>query len=136
MPSSRASIARENAHLLQKRDSLGCAVVHLSAGNERNRGQVQLQKPRVLDDETVYSERVELLDQALRLRELIVAQQRVYGDVDACPVLMRVRDQPGDIIQFVARALASAEMMRAYVDRVSPAVNRGYAADEVLGRGK
>ena len=53
--------------LLQEGDLGGRVVVHLGAGDERQRGQVAFEEAGVLDDEAVGADLVELPGEALRL---------------------------------------------------------------------
>ena len=84
--------ARE-ADVFPESHPLGGRVVHLRAGDQRQRRQVQLQQPHILDDQAVHARVIELVDHLLRRAQLVIAEQRVQGHVDPRVVLVReVRD--------------------------------------------
>ena len=120
--------------LLQEGHLGGGVVVHLGAGDERQRRQVAFEQAGVLDDQAVGPDLVELPGQPLRLRELAVGENRVDGDVDASPVLVGVRHERGDVVERVSGGLARAEPVRSDVHGIGPAGDGGPAACEVAGR--
>ena len=64
--------ARE-ADLLPESHALRTLVVHLRAGNQRQRGQVTFQQPNILDDQPIHSRLLKLPAQPLGLGQLVVA---------------------------------------------------------------
>ena len=70
-------------------------VVHLRAGVQGDGGQVEAGDAHVLYDECVYACLPELVNQLFGRGELVVAQQRVDGGVDADIVGVRIVYEPG-----------------------------------------
>ena len=135
----QAQLARQDdpldAHLFQESHPFWRMVVHLRAGEKRQRRQVQLQQPGVLDDQRVRARLVQFARHVFREGDFFIEEQGVERNVYPRPILMRVVYQRLDIIQAVSGGLASAELARANIHRVCSAVDRRLACFQVFGRG-
>jgi len=67
---------------LQEPHSLRCIVVHLRAGNERNRGEIQLQQTHILDNQSVGAQLIDLPDDIEGLGEFPVCQDGIERHID------------------------------------------------------
>ena len=99
--------------------------MHLCAGDQWHRRQVQFEQTDVLDNQSVDADAMELADHLLCLRQLVVAQQCVQGHIDPDVIRVGEIDDPLDRRDCVAGRLAGAELRRADVDGIGPAANRG-----------
>ena len=122
------------AGVLQKARLFRRADVGLRAGVQLHGRQVELQQAHVLDDERVGAGLVQLPGELARRLQLVVAQDGVEGDEDACVKAVRVARQPLDVGQRVAGAGTGAETGAANVDGVGAVVD-GFDADVRIARG-
>ena len=95
--------------LLQEFHLLHGGVVHLRAGDQRQGRQIQFQQADVLHDQAVDARLVELMDHLLGRGQLVIAEQRVQGHVDAGVVLVGESHHLLDGGHAVACGLAGAE---------------------------
>ena len=101
------------------------AQVALGAGMQGNGWQVQAQQPKVLDDERIHADAVQLMNEPFNLHQLIVIDERVDRRIDAASKPVGVIAGPAHVIQRVARIGTRAMMRRTHVHRISAMVDGG-----------
>ena len=90
-----------------------------------NGWQVQAQQPKVLDDERIHADAVQLMNESFNLHQLIVIDECVDRRIDAASKLVSVIAGPAHVIQRVARIGTRAMMRRTHVHRISAMVDGG-----------
>lgn len=122
------------AHVLQKARLFRGADVALGAGVQLDGRQVEFEQAHVLNDERVHAGIPELVHQAPRGLEFVVAQDGVERDEHAGVKAVRMAHQPLDLGDGVVRAGARAERGATNVDGIGAVVDR-FDADVGIARG-
>ena len=65
------------AHILEEADLFRGVIVHLSAGDERNRGKIHLEEARILDNQSVRSYLIELPNDMNSFGDLLVGENGI-----------------------------------------------------------
>ena len=92
------------------------------------------EEPHVLDEHRIGAHLGQLGDEAGRLRQLVVGEQRVHGGIDLGTVLMGIVAKLGNVGQTVASGSACPPLWRTYVDSIGPVVDGGHTRGQVLCR--
>ena len=116
------------AGILQKARLLRRADVRLRAGMQLDWRQVHFQQAHVLDDDGIHAGVVQLPDLLAHGLQLVVAQDGVLRDEDACMVAVCVLHQARNVLHAVGGVHARAKGRAADVDGIGAMVD-GFDAD-------
>ena len=114
---------------------LACrAVVHLRAGMEGYRREVQAEQAHVLHNEGIDPGTIQVPNELLGFGELFVLQDGIEGDIDTDIVEVGILHQLGNVFQGVSGCCTGTETGRTDIYGVGTVVNRRDAAFQILGR--
>ncbi|SLY31433.1 Uncharacterised protein [Klebsiella quasivariicola] len=112
------------------------ANIALGAGMQLNRRQIQLHNPHILHNQRVNACFIEIGNQPLRRRQLIVMQNGVQRHKDLRAIAMGKRHQPGDIAQTVAGIMPGAKTGSTDVNGIGAVEDRFASDTDVASRTK
>jgi hypothetical protein len=114
------------AELLKHLGFLGSGDVELRRGVEFYRGEVHPCERKVLHDEGIYTDFVELMNEVFNALELMVVDDGVERDVNLCSIGVGVFAQAFDVGERIACRGASAILRSSDVNGISSVVDGFY----------
>lgn len=134
------SLARQDhplkPHLLQKTDVGGFHVVHLGAGDQGQRREMELEQAGVLNDQRIDPGIPCVTGDFPGRLKLVVEENGVQRQLYPRAIAEGMTGEPLDIGHGVACSRTGAEGEPSDVDRIRPVVHGGLSAEKVPGRRK
>ena len=115
------------AHRFEELHFFRGVVVHLRAGNEGDRGEIQLEQTHILDNQTIGPQLKDLPDDLKGLGEFPVRQDGIERHVHPGVIEVRMVDQAGHVRDADPGIGPGTEFRRADIDGICPVIDGGHA---------
>jgi len=107
--------------------------VHLGAGDKRQRRELAFEQANILNDNAINAGAVELMNESDSLGQFIIAEERIYCDIDFGPIQMGVLDEGCDVGDAISGCLAGAKPFGGDVHGICPGVDCRNASFRIFG---